>query len=239
MPTVLIGCPVRNRAWILPEYLDALDNMHQARRFLFVENNSEDNTFSLLEEFASRHNPDCMVMSLHNQPYDHWQRGAYAHNQYRHLAELRNRFIELFLHSEYDYLLSIDSDIIAYPNLLDELLKHANQDTIVAAAISNIPDKKLDGHTPGNFMRYFDNYLSHLTHHPLTGVIDVDVTGAVYLIPRKVVEAGVRYGPHGQGEDIPFCNIAKAQGFSIKVVLDPLCEHRMVERKSVQYAMDL
>ena len=115
------------------------------------------------------------------------------------------------------------------PDILRVLLPLANERTIVAAGISNIAGQPLDGRVCGNFMASQGGVLIHPTSYPLAGVIDVDVVGACYLIPRLVLEAGVRYGPHPQGEDLKFCDAAKERGARILVSFDTRPSHRMVE----------
>lgn len=229
---VVIGCPIRNRAWILPEYLSALESIdYDNKHFLFLENDSDDGTKDLLIDFSNR--LVNAVTFLHDfKVYGHVpneSRDEYGHEGYGHLAKLRNKFLELFLMTDCDYLLSVDSDVIVPPDILTQLLKHSNQDTIIGAAISNIPGQPLDGHTPGNFMVNHNGLPMHPNPYPLHGLMSVDVIGAVYLIPRKVLESGVRYDSHSQGEDIPFCVKAAEKCFQMRVMMDVKCEHRMIK----------
>jgi hypothetical protein len=62
--------------------------------------------------------------------------------------------------------------------------------------------------------------------------MDVAVVGACYMIPRKAIVDGVRYSAHPQGEDIPWCVSAKEKGYRMKVILDLVCDHRMIEPNS-------
>lgn len=51
----MIGCPVRNRAWILPQYLQHLTALvypPDQVEYCFVINDSQDKTEALLQEFA-------------------------------------------------------------------------------------------------------------------------------------------------------------------------------------------
>lgn len=232
---ITIGSIIRNRAWILPEYLSSLVALDYSfitdRKFLFLENDSTDITLSLLNQFSNNFGERVARVVSESFSGPGHRRGEYNLDDYAHMAIVRNRFIELFLEDPSDYLLSIDTDVIVPPNLFERLLDIAAQPVIVAAAaICNILGRQLDGHMPGNFMvRDKEGSIIHPPSYPLTGVMDVDITGACYLIPREVLEAGVRYGPHPYGEDIPFCIEAKKKGFEIKVLLDSHCEHRMVE----------
>lgn len=224
MDKVAIGCVVRDRAWILPEYLQALQQISYPNKlYLFLENDSSDNTRKILEYAAL--DAEKIVDSINTGSPD-GIRKRHSAQQFANLAFLRNRFVELFLETDADYLLSVDSDIIVPPHIVARLMS-GNKNLIVSAAISNIPGKRLDGKTAGNFMIYQNGILIHPPQYPLQGHMDVDLTGAVYLIPRQALEDGVRYGPHPVGEDAAFCFQAKEKGYSLRVILDLECDHRM------------
>lgn len=230
MPKIVIGCPAKNRAWILPEYLAALEAIdYHNKEYIFMENNSNDATLTLLRRFRSR--SPTRIFSLTSKKHQGEARTEYWKENYAYLAKIRNRFLELFLQTDGEYLLSIDSDIIVPADIIKQLLPLADGKTMVGAAISNIPNCRLDGQVPGNFM-FFDQETGSM-HHPKRytprGILDVDVVGACYLIPRKVIKDGVRYGPDRQGEDIPFCKKAKELGYKLKVKFGIDCEHRMVK----------
>jgi len=226
---IVIGGPVRNRAWN-PEYLKALRDLdYPDKAFLFLENDSTDATLSILRQFASEWGARVVSESF---PGPGHHRGEYNTDSYARLAAVRNRFVELFLESDAEYLFSVDSDVIVPPDILTRLLAIAERDekVIVGAAICNVAGCQLDGRVAGNFMIKKADQIIHPPKYPLAGVIDVDVIGACYLIPRQVFENGVRYGAHMQGEDIAFCLVASDKGYRMKVLLDSNCEHRMEER---------
>ncbi len=228
-PLVAIGCPVRNRAWVLPEYIAALDVIEYGpTQGIFLVDNSEDETDQILRDFAAGGRAVTVSVAPADDAPGH-RRGEYGRNGYAHLANVRNLFLEMFLATDADYLLSVDSDVIVPPDILRHLLPLADDRTVVGAAISNIAGRPLDGRTCGNFLVSQDGLLVHPPTYPLSGVLEVDVAGACCLIPRLVLEAGVRYGPHRQGEDIPFCAAAKERGCRILVTFDVRPEHRMVE----------
>ncbi|HNR65328.1 MAG TPA: hypothetical protein PKJ95_03420 [Atribacterota bacterium] len=57
--------------------------------------------------------------------------------------------------------------------------------------------------------------------------MEVDVTGAIILISRKVIDnKKIRYSPGKTGEDEGFCLSAKAQGFK-SYILNDLQNHIM------------
>lgn len=246
-PTVAIGCPVRNRAWILPEYLAALDAIdHNPKRFLFVPNDCTDDTERVLWDWANGGDRSFTwrfveyggAMATHNEIYiaNHDTPGAPGHRRneynsdgYTHLAAVRNHFIEMFL-SETDatYLLSVDSDVIVPPDVLQRLLPLSDSRTIIGAALSNIVGAPLDGHTPGNWKIERGGVWMHPPEYPLTGVHEVAMTGACALYPRALFQAGVRFGPNANGEDEFLALAARERGFRFLVNMDCRPEHRMV-----------
>lgn len=230
-PRIVIGCPARNRAWALPAYLKALlDLDYPNKAFLFLENDSTDNTLAILEAFQDSCTDQAWVTRAVPSNATGWRRGEYNADGYAHLAALRNRFLDLFLETDGDYLLSIDSDVIPPPDTVRRLLELMDGQTIAGAALCNVAGQKLDGHTPGNFMVMDGNGLiRHPDSYSLIGTVDVAVIGACYMIPRQVIVDGVRYSAHPQGEDIPFCESAAAKGYLVKVILDLVCDHRMIE----------
>lgn len=230
---IAIGCIVRNRAWILPEYLDAISKIeYPNKRFLFLENDSQDNTAELLKEFCNAGNAVIKQMSFSGNM--DWHRKHYWKDSFDRMSKIRNEFLNMFLETDAEYLLSIDSDIIIKPDLLDRLLSHADQNTIVGAVISNIPNKPVDGRVACNFMCLDHNgVFAHPKEYPVSGIMDVDVIGAVYLIPRKAIVEGVRYQANAHGEDIGFCINAKKKGYKMKILFDAVCDHRMIDKSIV------
>lgn len=229
---VMIGAPVRNRAWALPRYLEALQTavttlpgLDGLVSYTWVVNDCTDHTPSVLEAFA-RDRPDVPVRIIR---YDMGaaataseMRGQYS---YHHLAHLRNVLLDAFLESDAEYLLSIDSDLILPAKGLRRLLSH--QVDLVAALVDN----DASGTQPAwNIMRpsqtapgRFERILDPLAH----GLLEVGLTGACILIHRRVIEAGVRYSHHPQGEDGGFCLAATAAGFPIWADCGVRCLHRM------------
>lgn len=249
-PLVAIGCPVRNRAWVLPEYLAAMEAIkHDPKRYLFLldgaweeEYGRDDGTAQILDKWTPP-GSDCLdrvdrngALFVFDEPRSQsapgHARGEYGRDGYAHMAAVRNRWIDLLPFTGAEYLLSVDSDVIVPPDILQRLLPLADERTIVAAAISNIAGRELDGQIPGNFLTDQDGLLLHPPSYPLTGVLEVAVTGACCLYPRALFEAGVRFGPHHQGEDAALCLAARAAGFRLLVNLDCKAEHRMVESRT-------
>jgi len=238
----MIGCPVRNRAWILPRYLEHLKRLDYPKgllQYCFVINDCTDNTAELLEDFAA--DPairarliytDTMVPSFQlsfspaaspqSKKPDH-RRGTYSLSR---LADLRNAILQAFLASDCQYLFSVDSDILVPSQVLMNLMISDCQ--VVSALVCN-------GHQLGdqriyNILQRVGDHYEFIREFPRDRLFPVDCTGAAYLIRRDVVEEyGVVYSAEKGGEDIGFCERAALQG--IKLYCDGRleCQHVMAE----------
>ena len=212
---IMIGCPIRNRAWILPSYLESLTSLEYPSKYLnycFIVNDCTDSTLSLLDTFAAQHpnQVDIIVHDLGQRKSRSHLRGYYC---FTHLAQLRNTLLSAFLKSNCDCLFSVDSDIIMPPISLQQLL--ADDCEIVSALVCN-------GHELGNTGIY--NILRHteegrwihMRDIPRDRIFEVDCTGAAYLLKREVIEMyGVRYSAAYGAEDIGFCRDAALKGLKI------------------------
>lgn len=208
----MIGCPVRERGWILPRYLKCLTDLEYPLgqiEYAFVVNDSQDDTLEILQEFSRHTQSPVEIRQVNLKSRTSSVRGAHSINN---LVVLRNILLDMFLKSPATHLFSLDSDILAEPDSLSRLI---DLDLPVVSML--IPN---DGHleTKGYYNianLQGDQYLP-ITKFPRDQVIPVDCTGAGYLIKREVIEAlGVRYYPHRQGEDAGFCRVARGRGVGL------------------------
>lgn len=226
MLKVMIGCPLRDRAWVLPRYLDSLEKLGKSQcqvQYAFIINDCSDHSPRILAEFSDRQ-PD--MVRLIEKNYD--APGGYRRGQYNfgRLAQLRNLLLNVFLQSDCDYLFSLDSDILVPANTLTQLL--TDDCDIVSALVCN-------GHEIGDdgiynvLKRESDGSYVHIRNFPRDRIFPVDCTGAAYLIKRAVIAAGVRYSSRRGGEDIAFCEDAASRGFNIFCDGRVECSHLMQE----------
>ncbi|PQP82109.1 hypothetical protein C0Q44_20880 [Paenibacillus sp. PCH8] len=196
MNHVFVGSPVRNRAWIMDRHLQSIKQQAVQKQYTYILNDSEDQTEDILHE----HQIPYMTHNL-GRTYGH-MRGQYS---YHHLALLRNVLLDEFLKSDCDYLFSVDTDIIIPEHSLQQLMD--NDKDVCSMLIRNHP--KVQAHNAMIGEKHISKFRE--------GLFPVDLTGAVYLIKREVIEAGVRYGSHPTGEDAPFCEQARRLGFELYV----------------------
>lgn len=191
---VMVGAPVRNRAWVLPRFIEAIKKQDIPFETCFIVNDCTDSTKEILDNAG-------FTTFLHNLDSEHGHvRGEYSLGN---LALLRNVLLDKFLESDCDYLFSVDTDVIIPDGSIQKLIDEDKD--IISMLIRNHPT--LMAHN------ILNNY-KHFKEIP-EGVIPVDLTGAVYLIKRAVIEAGVRYGYSPLGEDTIFCDMAREKGFGI------------------------
>lgn len=223
LPRVMIGCPVRNRAWILPDYLNhllRLDYPVERLQYCFIVNDCTDDTETILKSFAD-HRPVRLVYDNSSRPGG-WRRGSY---RFVRLAHLRNRLLEAFLESPCEYLFSVDSDILVPRSSLRQLV--SDQVDVVSALVCN-------GEEIGD-RRFFNIFTDQrgrvlpIRDFPANRLFQVDCTGAACLISRRVVSSGARYVGHWESEDIGFCRQVKRLGFSIFCNSGIPCRHIMQE----------
>lgn len=225
----MVGCPVRNRAWILPRYLECLLNLEhpgQELEFCFIINDCDDETPEILEQFVEQETGRVKLIYKNLGRTDRHIRGAYS---FARLAILRNCLIEAFLDSKCAYLFSVDSDILVPSDTLRRLIDD-NCD-IISAPVCN-------GHELGDMSIYnvlarnSNGYLVHIRDFPRDRIFPVDCTGAAYLLKRRVLEdPSIRYSSQMGAEDIGFCRAALDREFKIYCDGRLECVHTMREKR--------
>lgn len=220
-PEVTIAAPVRNRAWILPSYLEHLaaqDYPKDRIRLLFVLNDSDDSSELILREFQDKYQGayvDIDIEKLDQKaPFDRRTRND-RDKIYHFLSKLRNHILSKI---DTPYLLSVDTDILIPPYSISRLV--ATGKDIVAGVIWNDYIERPGMTYPkvrSNIM-VKDNQgrIRHFLNYPLNSLFRVHTTGAFYLLSRKVCQE-LSYCYHPQGEDIGFCSEAEEKGFEVWV----------------------
>lgn len=254
---IMIGSPCRNRAWILPYYLRNLYNLTYNKKAIslyFLVNNSNDQTFQILSEFANAHQHEYSRIKIdvfdnskipednRNQKLDKLGNITSVRREfiYDFLSILRNKLLLKCVEWDCDYLLSSDSDIILRPDCIDKLLSH---DTAVCAGL--IYNGYLYAQEADNYMKYPnilkrlpDGQYQHIYNYYVknkTGYFPVDFSGACILISKAVCKIS-KYAPDkAYGEDLPWSQSVQAAGY--KIYCDCSCynQHVMSEKLLDQF----
>ncbi|WP_413987577.1 glycosyltransferase [Paenibacillus polymyxa] len=232
-----MASPIRNRAWILPLYLEHIKNIEYPKNkieLLFVVNDSQDESFNLLTEFKKNHLEYINIrIEIYNRnaPVDKRDLNIRNNFIYTHLSKLRNYIMSK---TKTDYLMFIDTDILVQPDIINNLLK--SDKDIISGLIWNghivRPEKPylfpniMRINNKGYFEHIVTNQVKNAPSLPSSSLIRVDLTGAVIMLSRKVFKS-IKYGFHPQGEDAHFCKMAQEKGFELFCDLGTFSHHIM------------
>ena len=206
MTRVLIAAPLRQEPKIFREYQTGLDSLIlpegvTADRF-FVVNDCPEVIQDIRNAEWVEVNSDNVTM---------YQNHLWTGELVGNMATYRNLTIRKALDGGYDYLLSVDTDLVLEPHTLEYLLK-ADKDCVAGLFWTN---------GWSNAWMYDQCAVNNLPEWHVPGTYQVGGTGALFLIKRKVLEAGVDYSPIPNlrkavfGEDSYFCIRAVCHGFGI------------------------
>ena len=206
MIKVLIAAPLRQNPKIFREYQKGLDGLIipegvTADRF-FVVNDCPEVVPEIRNAEYVEINSDNVTM---------YQDHVWTGDLVSAMSTYRNMTIRKALEGGYDYLLSVDTDLVLEPHTLEYLLK-ADKDCVAGMFWTN---------GWSNCWMYDQCTGNHLPEWDEPGLYRVGGTGALFLIKRKVLEAGVDYSPIPNlkkavfGEDRYFCIRAVCNGFEL------------------------
>jgi hypothetical protein len=237
---VLIGSPVHQKPAVLREFLsslEALETSDYSVAYMFMDDNGEEESGSLLTDFQERHSNTVIVKSSSASEY---QRDDYTHYWREELiwkvAMMKDHMLRHALDHDYEHIFLVDSDLVLHPRTLNNLISTEKD------IVSNIFWTRWQPGTmemPQVWLQ--DEYTMHANNHNqpasnnetalqmfeffaklrMPGVYEVGGLGACTLISRKALQAGVRYERIKNlsfwGEDRHFCIRAAALGFSLYV----------------------
>lgn len=209
---VLITAPLRQEPKVFDEYQEGLDRMRipegvSCDRFFVVNDCPEVIPHIRGAEYTVRDMGN-EYRKTHND--HHWTIDTMLA-----MGELRNMTIRKALEGGYDYWFSIDTDLVVHPDTLQWLLE-ADGDIVSEIFWTKAPN----GHEWCNaWMRDQAAGMPETWRRP--GLYPCGMTGALTLVKRKVLEAGVDYTKIPnilealRGEDRHFCVRAACAGFGL------------------------
>ncbi|ASA22758.1 glycosyltransferase [Paenibacillus donghaensis] len=238
LPTLTIAAPVRNRSFILNQYLDHIHDIDYPKskiNLFFVLNDSSDHSEEILRSFKENHldkyNRITIEIYNRNIPLDTRATDTRDKHIYNHLSVLKN-YIMFKVKTE--KLLFIDSDILVPDSVINNLL-NAEKD-IVSGLIYNgyLVDPERPYKYPNimklneknNYEHISNHYIREAPYNKHQHLLKADLTGAVWMINKKVYK-NIKFGYHPQGEDAYFCAMAQSKGFEIYCDVGTFCTHVM------------
>ncbi len=189
---------------------------------------------------ASRGDPD-IELEYHdtgNSPDIRPQRRKYDREQkqerFTRFAHLRNLVLDHFLAGNWDYLVSIDSDVMVHPDCVSRLVARIQEKPgygMIAGIVNNTRRQGMKLKF-GRAIYNFGNITPHTTKPKSKpgrcatirkfkrgAFIDVDYTGACAIIDGAMLRANpsIRWGARKGGEDLFFSERITEAGFKIGV----------------------
>ena len=212
---VLVGCPTSNyNEYALEEYAEAVKNLtYKNYDFLLVDNSKDDSYLKKLKSFG---------LPAIKGP---WFEGAK-----QRIIKSRNLLREKALEGNYDYLLSLEQDVIPPRDVIEKLLSHKEN---IVSALYFMPNKNSltamlaikEGNGEYGYIPF--NYADKNNHF-----ITVNYAGlGAILISRKVLEK-IRFRTDEKPgfDDWWFCKDAERKGFKIYADLSIKCKHLIKNR---------
>jgi len=239
---VLIGAPIRQKPAILFEFLVSLEELNKNNfdaYYCFVDDNTDKESIQILDNFMQAHLSDAVLAKAENigdiyicnETTHYWSEGVIWK-----VAHFKDMIMQYAYQNGYDYVFLIDSDIVLYPNTIDQLI--ADNKDIVSEIFwtSWTPDspKKPQVWLYDTYTQYETHYGENLTPEEISnrhlsfiqmlltpGVYEVGGLGACTLISKKAMERGVSFKKIKNltiwGEDRHFCIRALALGLELFV----------------------
>lgn len=220
---IALGAPVAERAWILPDWFEALSKQTvQPDYFCFVYSESQDETLQLLTDLLPE-GADLEIFASSLPFYSREQRGADPKDPWRahHMARLRNKLRYLFLRTDADVFVSLDTDILLQdPQTLEKLLATLEGNYALASPLVNLHarDDLLCANAGFWVDRRYDDFkqawqrCDENTVAAYRSPVQIEVPMAAFAIKRFAMGM-CRYRAHELGEDLGFAQSLSQHGF--------------------------
>jgi len=207
---VLIGCPTSiHKEYCLKEYLDGINSLtYKYFDLVLVDNSEKSKYYNKLRE--------CGVKVI---------KDGYNESAKERIISSRNKLREYFLKNDYDYLLSLEQDVVPPKDIIERLMKHKKE------ICSGLYFKERDGElVPIMYISYKEGFakLPKFEEIPDDELVEVVTSGlGCILISRKVVErVKFRYEKDNEPwDDVWFCEDARTKGFKVYVDTSVRCKH--------------
>jgi hypothetical protein len=203
---VLIAAPLRQDPKIFTEYQRGLDS-------LIIPEGAEVDRYFVVNDCDEviPYIRGAKIDVVNNQNAMAYQNHLWTGELVSAMSVYRNMTIRETLEGGYDYLLSVDTDLVLEEHTLMQLIED-DKDCVAGMFWTN---------GWSNCWMYDQVSENNLPEWQTPGLYRVGGTGALFLIKRKVLEAGVDYTPIPNlrkavfGEDRHFCIRAVCNGFEL------------------------
>lgn len=207
MIDLIVGCPVRQRNWILPiwrEHVLMSAPKDVNVRFVFIVGSEDLETISKLSRWK-----DATLIPVDEDPL-RFHRDWGNRNRYHHMVYLRNTLLSYVRVKQPDAFLSLDSDILLSRDTISQLLETLSEKSFDAVGGLTYLDR-VDRHCT-NIGAWKPNS-SVFKRVVSNGVHEVDIIMAIKMMGERAYS--VDYAYHKLGEDIGWSIRAKESGLTL------------------------
>ena len=241
MKKVLIGCPTSETFdYCLDEFLNGIKSQtYKNHDLLIVDNSKTDNYLKKLKSLGIN-----AIKGPHKEDYR------------ERITLSRNMMVDKALEGNYDYLLSIDQDIVLPKDAIEKLMKF-NKDIIsglyygyfmingvkkllpllyIGAKKEDFERLKREGNLPDNAKSYEDIKRNlNLDEVREEKLMEIKYCGSGCLLIKTNVLKKIRFGLEKDNptttDDIFFCNRARENNIKIFAFTGVKCKHMILKRK--------
>lgn len=210
---IVVGCPVKDRAWIIEPWFDhlvaalfaspasALMQMGQVQLVFVGDPHTDRATFSLIDRCCLRYSLSRDVIEIDEAPLPYHR--VWNTDRYHHMVELRNMLLTHVRTYEPTMFWSVDSDVLMHPESLRSAMNALERFDAVGSKIYMTPNStacpSFAMKQNGGLLRWDDS-----------GCFPVDIIMGVKLMSPMAY--AVDYVHHIQGEDIGWSERAQLAG---------------------------
>ena len=210
---ILVGCPTsEHKAYCLKEYLEGIKNINHEIHFVLVDNSETEDYYNKLKELK--------VNVI---------RGKYFEHAKDRVIDSRNILRKYCLDNSYDYLLSLEQDVVPPKDVIEKLLKHDKSVVCGLYFYLGDDDKTL---LPMIWVHYKGEYAKRLNFSEVSEdkLIEAITCGlGCVLIKRNVLEQ-IEFRhvkDKSPWDDLWFCEDVREKGFKVFVDTSVRCKHYM------------
>ena len=202
MTDLMVGCPVAGRAWILPQWHEAVQAAlpsDMKAQYIFAIPSWDTDSLALAKQWKAE-----IIVTEEEKP-DRDPRRWVDKQRYNEMADLRNKILRRIRQICPRFYLSLDSDILLAPTALQEMIE--TYELNEAHAVGGFTFLDSMDPTCTNFAMWDNELGTKFRRVEAPGQHPVDVIMAIKLMGNLAYNINYQY--HDLGEDFGWATAAK------------------------------